>query len=187
MSVNSKIKPLYEELKGILEELPAISADKTYIQIHDSSVWKGYFEVLDLLAKELGEDLSRFRIEPKRSYDNSYSVEVLSLRQKVSKAIKYIGSKFLEQEFNDVNSSGIYINQSQSQKQDVYVIVSLKLQERIIEVLKDEKTTDSEKNFLETLKGSLTKYSDTISLFSGILELMIELNIAADFVLKLFT
>jgi hypothetical protein len=143
------IKPLYEELKGIQEELPIGSATQEYLKVWDSSVWEGYFKVLDLLAEETKEDFSRFKIEPQRS-SNGYSVNLLSMRQCVSKAIKYIGSKYLNQEFNDAKGGGIVISQTQSQKQDLYVSISLSLQEKIINTLKDENISDKEKSFLDS-------------------------------------
>lgn len=182
------IKPLYEELKGIQEELPTVSANEGHVQIWDCNVWEGYFKVLDLLSLETGEDFSRFKLEPDREPDVGDSVNLLSLRQCVVKSIKYIGSKYLNQEFNEVNNGGIFINQSQTQKQEqeVYLSISLDLQEKVIKALGDDNISDNEKGFLEKLKSNLGTYTSVVTLFSGILRLMNEFGITADFVARLF-
>jgi hypothetical protein len=185
-----KIKSLYAEFKGYLNEAPTI---KERPAIHHEQIWEQYNNSVMRLSEISGSDYSNFLIKVERGeYDNFIITEVY--RSKLGGLISKLHAEYFETSSEPFGSSrptsgkqNIIISQTQHQSQQVFIQMILDVQSKIDEKLPTLQEGSKEKTFFQKLKGSLSATTGIIDLLSKMLILAEDCGISTDQLSKLFS
>lgn len=182
--MNTAIKPLYGRLRGLKEAAP----EETTSTITDENLWASFNRIVDLLNSATKADkYEDFRINPEyRSPRNGihgyYYMKTTTYRSKLNELIGCLHAEYFQNDadpYTEVPSTIINQLQSQQQSQSMQSTV-LHLQEKLIEKLTKEDTTENEKGFLKKLKELLPTIKDAVQLSITVAKLAKEFGVSPD-------
>ncbi len=186
MIMKDKVRPIYSELRGYLEEAPeeATNGDN----IHDSSIWEHFNGLLGRLNSEIGKDYASFEIRPKQACEDvaiEY-ITVISYRQKLGGLIARLHGEYFSNEtapFSGMPSTVIHQTQNQSQTVDIQVLLDVR--GRIEQELPKHEDGSDKKKFLQKVKESLGGISNTAQFFSHVLSAAKEFGLSPEDISRL--
>jgi len=185
------IRPFYSELQGYLVEAPPLSA----ISSNETSLAKNLNDLISKISDITKEDYARFnvKISPPVSpnqYDSIGSpayFQVQEYRSNLSGLILRLHGQFFSNESHPFTGKpNTVINTTQMQSQSVDIQLLLTIQSKIDEQLPKFEDRSKEKNFLQTLKGSLVNIKDAAQLLSHLVTTAKNLGLSTDDLLKIF-
>ena len=164
-----KIKSIYAELQGYLDEAPNIKDDETPNDLFSEQL----NNTVDELNKITKKDYDKFKIE-REYFPNGGGdyIETYKYRRNLNALIRKLYSEFFSDEQDPFtktpyNKTSNIITQSQQQSQSIQIQIISEIMEKIGEKNQKYKDGTSEKKFLEKLKESIksTKsFMDAINL-----------------------
>lgn len=183
--MEEKIKPIYQELQGYLQQtpLPKVASDCLY----ESSYWDQINNVIDELNQVSGKDYSKFKIIPEDRYASASYVRVAFFRQKLGGLIDRLHAEYFSDEDRPFSGKpSTIVTQNQSQEQNVSITMVLQIQEKILEKLNDPNTTSEEKSFLERVKEGLGGVKSVFDLLNLIFSMANSMGISVERLKTLF-
>ena len=157
--MNKKIRSIYAELQGYLNEAPNTKDDKTPTDIFS----KQSNDTIDELNEITKNNYDKFKIESKY-YSNSIGggsyIDTYTYRNKLNALIRKIHSEFFLDEQDPFtktpdNKTSNIITQHQQQSQSIEIQIISEIMEKIGEKNQKYKDGTPEKKFLEKLKESI--------------------------------
>lgn len=189
MNLKDKIRPTYSELQGCLSQAPVAKnpSDST----DDKTLWELFNITIDDLDKITGNDYNKYKISPNtqrvEGYPNGITdIKISEYRTKLGGLISRLHGEFFYDEpapFSGVPST--VVTQNQNQQQSTYITMLLEIQDKINAQLPETKT-EEEKNFLQTVKSSLSTIKNATELIQIILNTANTFGIGIDKLQQIF-
>jgi len=179
MSIQEELRPVYQELQGILSQTPQPSQPMQEA-FTDSSTWTQVNGAITEVIKITGNaDYERMKIIPQERVGSGF-VMIYTFRLKLGSIIDRLHAKYYAEEvrpFSGGPTQVIQQTQSQDQSTEVRVSMLVEMQERITEKLRDDKITPDERSFLEQLKSSVKGAKSVIELIGMVITLASQMGI----------
>jgi len=167
-ALKKKIRPMYEELKGYLSQIPLPKDSDSFIS--NSVIFDQFNKTIDELNTCSGKNYDKFRIFPCYEEANYRTFSLIDYRQKLGGLILRLHAEYFPDEPKPFGGSpSMVINQNQQQNQNVNLQMLLKVQGLIDKKLLREKEHSTKRKFLQKIKKSLPDVKDVIELIRLIL------------------
>lgn len=190
MAKKDDVRPIYQELKGYLSQAPP--GDDPHAVSYDPGLWDPANAAIDELTALTGDNTyGRMKIVPEATttMKSGKMVWIAAYRSKLGGVITRLHGDYFPDEPEPFSSSPDQVMtqiQSQDQSTDVRVIITLEIQEKIIERLRDETLSDVERGFLETVKDSIRGVKSVTELVSLILSTAQSMGVELENLSELF-
>lgn len=182
--MKDKVRPIYSELQGYLSQAPVIK--ESYDTTDDKSLWQQFNNTIDELNSITGKDYSKFRIIP--LHEQSDYIRISEYRTKVSGLISRLHGEYFADEIAPFSGSpATVITQNQTQQQSMHLIMLLEIQSKIDEKLNKNEVEGKGRDFLQTLKSTLSTIKDTTQLIQLILSTAKSFGITIEQLSKIFS
>lgn len=191
--MQEKIKPIYQQLMGILSQTP--NFDNPHSTISTSEIWEHYNAIVDSLSAVSGKDYGQFKIEPKWQEWNRGSghnvVNGTFFRQKLNGLINHLHGEYFTNErapFSGEPQNVFEQNQVVTQNTNIEVLMMtvLEVQERLIKEESKYPPDSPEGNFIKKLKDALKGVKSNIDLIITILQTAIAVGLSIEKLKNIF-
>ncbi len=192
MATNEKIKAIYGELKGYLDQAPVYEQSSHYLS--DETLWEQYNACITELTEVSEEDYSRFLIGGSSLISLHGGKKGLPLsvyKQRLGGIIGALHSTYFSQEkppFNWGNEgASTVVSQNQSQSQSFRVELVLEVQELVMSKMDKYDEGTKEKKFLTKVKELLSGVSTGTQLINMICKEAKSLGLTVEQIIDLFS
>jgi hypothetical protein len=192
--MQEKIKPIYQELMGILSQTPVF--DNPHSTLSTVEIWENYNDIIERLNTISERDYNHFKIKEKiEQWGDGSShpyVNGTLFRQKLNGLINHLHGEHFPNERTPFSGEPQHVfeqNQVVSQSTDVQVIVMtvLEVQEKLIKN-EDKYSSDSpEGKFIKIVKESLKNVKSTMELINLILQTAANVGLTPDKLSTIFS
>jgi hypothetical protein len=182
---SQEIRPIYEELQGLMSSVPAGPI------VRDESFWIHFHGLIEELEKVTGKDYKRYQVVVDRRYGEPLMMAT-DYRSKVNALIMRLhGEYFVDETHPFSGSPTTVVNQSskqeQSQNQSVNISMILDFQSSIDKTLYGNPNLDDmQKSFLEKIKQSLSSVKSFVELINLIVVTAKAVGLNLEIALNLF-
>lgn len=175
----TKIKSLYGDLKGLLNEIPEFH--KAYwVQ---SNIVLTFNQVLDDLSKISNTDYSIYQVPMSEMDTERRAFEITRVRTQISRVVSRLEEEHNFKSNGSESSPNMVINQNQSQSQSISLI--LDIQEKILSEIPKHKEGSKERTFLEKVKLALPNIKTATDIFAVILKIGADVGLQVSDIHKL--
>ena len=163
MDDKKKIRPVYSELQGYLNQAPSVG-EHGNSTTRDETLWRQLNDTIDELNSASGADFNKFKVTGIKNGQSYYYINVSEYRTKLGGLITRLHGTYFSDEpapFYGMPSTTITVSNQQEQSQHQSVIVELN---SVIDKKLGTLPEGKEKSFLGSLKEGLGTVKDFTSL-----------------------
>jgi len=179
--MKEEVRPLYNELQGYLSQAPSETSRET--ELFEESIWGQFHTTISELNTLTGKNYDKFRVKPLEG-GRSQFVRVSEYRTKLGGLISRLYGEYFGDEpapFSGMPST--IVTQYQHQSQNVQIL--LEIQGSIDKILPMVES-QTERSFLQKIKGSLSSVRNIRELLNLILTTGSSMGLTLEQISKLF-